>query len=220
MVNFSKHLSLKGKEKKMGFKFRKELTKKEVFTGGQHLDTSGLYTVGIVKAEIITGKNGSLSEALSLEVKTKEDQIAKFLTIYYLNKKGEELENGYATISQLVELTGNEDHMENFPTCLEKKVVGMVLEVKLGEYNGEPRQERDIKGFYNHKTKCTTKEQIEGLDHETYDFFEDKFKDAKPVPYIKKSNTQKIEDKVNAEKANINGNKNSTADEDDDEFPF
>ena len=105
----------------MGFKFRKELTKKEVFTGGAHLDTSGLYTVGIVKAEIIKGKNGSKSEALCLEVKTKEDQSAKFLNIYYLKKDGSENEQGYATISQLVELTGQEDNMEQFPKCLEKK---------------------------------------------------------------------------------------------------
>lgn len=210
--------------------YRKEDLQKDISAGGDYISKNGCYKCKIEGAEHLV-LDTSNSEAIILYLLTEEGQKAR-LSIFYKDKKGNEIDFNIIHLNQLLYLTKNK--MENMKTvavvengkqklkikALEDKNIGIFIEVGLSK-DGK-NFEYNLKGFFESGTLKIAREIVDQLPAEKYADFQEKYKDA--VEIVKEAKKDEIQDFAKpyqqnnfAEKIEAGENKFNDS---DDEFPF
>lgn len=211
--------------------YRKEDLQKDISAGGDYICKNGCYKCKIEGAEHLI-LDSSNSEAIILHLLTEEGQKAR-LSIFYKDKKGNEIDFNIAHLNQLLYLTKNK--IENINPvavvengkqklkikALEDKNIGVFIEVGLSK-DGK-NFEYNLKGFFETGTLKIAREIVEQLPAEKYAAFQEKYKDA--VEIVKEAKKDEIQDfaKPYQQKnftEDIEVGENKFSDSDDDEFPF
>lgn len=211
--------------------YRKEDLEKELSTGGDYISKNGCYKCKIEGAEQLV-LDTSNSEAIILHLLTEEGQKAR-LSIFYKDKKGNELDFNITHLTQLLYLTKNK--MENMKTvavvengkqklkikAFEDKNIGVFIEVGLNK-DGK-NFEYNLKGFFETGTLKTAKEIIGQLPANKYTEFQEKYKEA--VEVVREAKKDEIQDfakpyQQNNFAENIEVGEDNFNNSDDDEFPF
>ncbi len=210
------------------FNFNQDLAQQEeVFA--EYLNTSGVYLVKVDKAELTKSKKqGSQSHYIKFEttVIDGEHKNKKFNTnIVLTNKdnKGTYLDKntntqkplpGVIDLNRILLLSdkGKLFKGSNFDIL---NGVKLYLAIEFKEKPEEKYPDKNIKGVFHAVSKKTSFEKKNNSEAKGFQFWTDKFKDALPVET--KTDTDVNIAKINQERNEMN---NSTANQDDDEFPF
>jgi len=188
----------------------------KVFRG--YVETNGVYKVKIEKAELKKSKAEN-SEAMfvALDMTTEDNQTLK-LNIVLTNRKGEDFYIDRKTGAQRKLPGVYEANRLLAVTGLAKKFKGdfsilngveLYVAVEFKEKEGSEFLDKNVKGFYNIKTRKNAYETINKLHPENILVWEEKFKASEPV--VVKSNVETAIEKVEAEKPE---------EEEEDMFPF
>lgn len=158
--------------------------KEETRESNSTVNRNGVYNGTIEEAQIINGKNGSLSKALKLIVKTDDGQYM-YPIEFFAKKDGTVNEYGRKKLNKLTYICKlkNKDlvplEMPNkvvIPQLAGKKI-GFIVQVGL---NGDFLQ-HDVIGYFDIATQLTADEAIEKKNPEIVAKFREKFKDSKEV---------------------------------------
>lgn len=188
----------------------------------EKLATNGVYAAEIKEA-YLTNSINSNSKGITIAFETENNSYGR-VNFWYLKKDG--TENSIATKAlnrmmyllkfkaghdlkqetKKVKLFNGKEVNRTFLPELHGKNIGMIIEVKASGENIN----LDVKDFFDIKSRKTSDEILNKREPEAVPFFEEKYKDAKPVTVEKNNNGLPYETDKNI----------TTAVDVDDEFPF
>nr|WP_314532122.1 hypothetical protein [uncultured Fusobacterium sp.] len=156
------------------------------------VNRSGVYTGTIEEAQVISGKNDSLSKAVKLIVRTDEEQYM-YPTEFFAKKDGTPNEYGRKALNKLTylcklkakDLTALEMPSKVVIPELSGKKIGFIVQVGL---NGDFLQHNVI-GYFDIATQKTADEIMNKKNAEIVANFREKFKNAPIVEKPQKQTT-------------------------------
>lgn len=183
----------------------KDLVK--TFEAKRYLDESKAIVCEIKQVKFATTPNGSKQVVLEVE---PEGYNPIGLWIVYESARVGQLDWVVSKLNQLCAIIGVKP--QELETKAVGKKVGMFLKAKLSQ--NKRYINFDLDGVFYPETKKTTKEEKEGLEPETYVYFEKR--------YALEPKLERIREDENSISETVFNNTTETTetDDDDDDFPF